>query len=214
MRSHRWPILVLVIAVSACDGPATTAATNPSPFPDAPMNQRADGPIPPPDGGFIPFEDLEPEVAARMGRMVAAAERTPGPASSRSRDAREQRDPVRFAVSDEPLPGGAVAAVVRTPGPGRGRLIVISRDATDDRAMFLADAALDREEESDAGTLRRRVVFVRADGGLNTPDGAAEPLGVTVPAAGRHFIATLMHAAESGSRVHVPGVGMVRIAEP
>jgi hypothetical protein len=217
---HRpWSLLVLALAASACDRPISTApASRPGPLTDAVMNDRANASIPPPDGGFIPFDQMEPGAAERARSLLAAAERMPVPASVRARRERERRDPVRHAVSEGPLPGGAIAAVVRAPGSVPARLIVISSAAADDRAMFFADAALDRDEVSEPEPTGRRIGFVHADGRVEwrgTGDTEFRVLGLGIASSpGRHFIATIARAAESGPILDVPGLGLIRIAEP
>ncbi|HEU4451509.1 MAG TPA: hypothetical protein VFR81_00575 [Longimicrobium sp.] len=156
---------------------------------------------------FVSFDEMDLEMAERM-RGVAPAEPAPGAV-------RPGRQPAEYAVSDDPLPGGAVAAVVREAGANPVRLVVISGDQPADRALFLADVALDRDEEVAPEPDGRRLLLVGAGGEIVTHTAAGSVVGMlhlTVTSSrSRELIAPFLRAAEESPPAHVPGIGYVRI---
>jgi hypothetical protein len=178
------------------------------------MNNDPDDPAGGAPNRFIRFEDMDPEEAGRMRDMIARAEKAPVPASVQARRERNKLQPVRYGLSDQPLPGGAVAAVLREPEPEPMRLVVISRRA-DDRALFMGDIALDRDEDAVAEPRGSRLILVAADGTVVTQTSAGShpaQLDVSIPdSCSRELIAPFLRAAEATPPVFVPGIGSVRI---
>jgi hypothetical protein len=178
------------------------------------MNNDPDDPAGGAHTRFVRFEDMDPEQAERMRDMIARAEKMPEPAPVRLRRERNELHPVQYAVAANPLPGGAVAAVVRDARSAPARLIVISRNA-DDLALYLADAALDQDEEAVPNPIARRLVLVAADRRIVTHAERGTEIGTldaTFPASpGRELTAPLIHAAERGRTLQVAGVGLVTL---
>jgi hypothetical protein len=180
------------------------------------MNNHPDGPADGSPNRFISFEEMAPEEAERMRDMIARAEKAPEPASVRARRERNELQPVQYAVTDERLPEGAVAAVVRDPSATLARLVVLSRNAGD-VALYLADATLDQDEKAVPNPPARRLVFVTADRRLVIQKGRGTEIGtldVTLPASpGRELTAPLVQAADRGRTIQVAGIGPVMLPE-
>jgi hypothetical protein len=163
---------------------------------------------------FVAFDEMDPELAIRMEEMVSRVEDKPLPYASKLRRERNRSQPVRYGVSDQPLPGGAVAAVLREPEPAPMRLVVISPRA-DDRALFLGDIALDRDEDAVPEPEGSRLILIAEDGGvvMQARSGSdSAQLDVSIPdSCSRELISPFLHAAESSPPISVPGIGTVRI---
>jgi hypothetical protein len=165
--------------------------------------------------GFVPYEAMAPAEANRLGEMVRRAERTQPTPSEIARRELMRRYPVRYGISEHPLPHGAVAMLVLDRESAWPRSIVLSTSATDG-SLALADAAMKREAGSLVGSAGPRVLFVKSDQHVITPTGeavAGRALYLHQPhAESRLLVQRLVASAAAGAVERLEGVE-VRFAQ-
>jgi diadenosine tetraphosphate (Ap4A) HIT family hydrolase len=152
---HRFaPFLFAVVLISACDAVRHTAPSTASPEAIMKSGERPSSDEAP---QWIRREDVDPDIARRIQEHMASPEFI-HQAERSERLARTA--PVVLGFSSTPLPGGAVAVVIRDPGAHHQRLLVFFEQSVTDHAISLGRLALMQDEEQLPEPGARRVLFV------------------------------------------------------
>jgi predicted small secreted protein len=167
------------------------------------------GSNPAPDGGvkFTRFEDLPPDLAAHVRRLMT------DPEELRKADRAQalERVPVRYAFAERPLPRGAIAAVLRDPGGEPRRALIFSESTISPRATSLARLALYRDEGELPEAAARRVLFIWDDQRVEG-EGKSWNLNAVLNGGPPGLVEDLL-AAPRGAKIDVSQIGPVRIVE-
>lgn len=163
--------------------------------------------IPDPDDAprFYRMDEIDPEIADRIRRHMGA------PEFLRQAAAAEGRAALQYGIARGTLPGGAIAAVVREPGPSGARMIVVPEQTVTDRALSLARLALAEDEREAPEVESRRVLLVWNDQRVQGPAGEKK-MEYRIPAAHRQDFVELLRARRS-AEIQVPDVGPVQMVE-
>jgi hypothetical protein len=160
--------------------------------------------------GFIPYEAMNPEDATRLREMVRRADRSRQTPDMLARQEFVRRNPVRYGITSQVLPHGAVAMLVLDSNSPWPRTVILSAELATDGSLALADAALRREEGILASSPNGRVLLVRSDKRVVTTGGDPAPggaLNVHQPNSGsRSLVRRLVEAAAGAPVVTLAGV--------
>ncbi|HET7234463.1 MAG TPA: hypothetical protein VFJ16_30905 [Longimicrobium sp.] len=167
------------------------------------------GSNPAPDGGvrFTRFEDLPPDLAAHVRRLM----NDPGELRKAERAQALERVPVRYAFAERPLPRGAIAAVLRDPEGEPRRALILSESTISPRATSLARLALYRDEGEFPEATARRVLFIWADQRVEA-EGKSWNLNAVLNGGPPGLVNDLL-AAPRGKSIDVPELGPVRVVQ-
>jgi len=120
-----------------------------------------------------------------------------------------------YGIADA-LPDDAVAVIVREPVEGpRGRLILFDADSLSDDIVARARGALMQSEVAEPRVAERRVITLWRDGRYEVREGARHATGRRAgegPSRATGAADQLRASTEAVEGVHVPEVGLVRLA--
>lgn len=153
------------------------------------------------------LEQVDPAIAARIRAQLAdpALQKQATDAAAREAAA----GPIRYGLSQSPLPRGAIAAVVRNANGSIKRLFVFYKPSVSDLAFSLARHALREDEEAVPDPAGARVLFVWSDQRVEGP-GITKQMHYIIPPTPRGEDAELL-AAPPTSSFEVSGIGPVQI---
>jgi hypothetical protein len=208
---HVFPVLVIV---SGCERQPVQTRIPPATVSDGMSDAAGRGRAAGPGVRYLGPEELDPGIRESTGAVRARnADRMAREAASRPEAWRNV--PLTLALTDEPLPAGALAALVRDPAGRGSRLLVFSRESLDDEAFILADLAMRRDEIANPSLPGRRILFVTRDQRVLNERGTEEARTSlrNLPGGPGAFAARLLAARSEGELV-VPGVGKVTVLAP
>lgn len=202
MRLVALPALTL-LALAACE----TARGIPTGTAGGAAMQNGNNPVP--DGGikFTRFEDMPPDLAAHIRRVM----NDPAEIAKADRAAERERVPLPYALKSGPLPNGAIAAVLRNPNGEPRRALIFSESSFTYSALALARMALHRDESEVDEPTALRVLWVWPDQRVES-GGESWNLNAHIGGGPPGYVDDLL-AAPRSAPVAFPVVGTVRIIE-